>query len=199
MTLDALLANLGELVRLKDDILSYRKQTEILPSSSLKSDKGSNINSPPSYPSSSTGAAIPNRDFDSGHSSSSSSSSFSFSSSSLTQPSIAHLNQHKQKYFPETKKTKLQVESSLSERKKFVKSQRENNHMTRLSVPLFIPLSASKLANDYQNEETVNVRIVPDVDKISVETFRYQLCLCSFTEILRSSTYVLLRESNLLY
>ena len=193
MTLDALLANLGELVRLKDDILSYRKQTEILPSSSLKSDKGSNINSPPSYPSSSTGAAIPNRDFDSGHSSS------SFSSSSLTQPSIAHLNQHKQKYFPETKKTKLQVESSLSERKKFVKSQRENNHMTRLSVPLFIPLSASKLANDYQNEETVNVRIVPDVDKISVETFRYQLCLCSFTEILRSSTYVLLRESNLLY
>ena len=153
MTLDALIANQGELKRLKLHILSCPKEYEAsadvipIPGHLHQASADITISTP-------------------------SSSSISSSSSLLNQQTNDRLKQHAQKYLPKT--TIVCDPILISEADKIVDPRGNNHHPVVFPVSASIPLSASNHINDYSIRKVANVKIVPEVDSISVETFRYE-------------------------
>ena len=157
MTLDALIANQGELKRLKLHILSCPKEYEA---------SADVIPIPGHLHQASADITI---------SSSSESSTFSSSSSLLNQQTNDRLKQHAQKYLPKT--TLVCDPILISDADKIIDPRGNNpciNHPVVFPVSASIPLSASNRINDYSIRKVANVKIVPAVDIISVETFRYE-------------------------
>ena len=161
ITLDALIANQGELKRLKPHILSCPIST----SSSKEYEASADVIPIPSH--------LHQASADLTISTPSESSSFSSSSSLLNQQTNDRLKQHAQKYLPKT----TIVCDPISEADKIIDPRGNNpciNHPVVFPVSASIPLSASNRINDYSIRKVANVKIVPAVDIISVETFRYE-------------------------
>ena len=157
ISLDALIANQGELKRLKTHILScpkeYEASADVIPIPSHLHQAGPDIT----------------------FSTPSKSSSFSSSSSLLNQQTNDRLKQHAQKYLPKT--TLVCDPILISEADKIIDPRGNNpciNHPVVFPVSASIPLSASNHINDYSIRKVAKVKIVPEVDSISVETFRYE-------------------------
>ena len=170
MILDALIANQGELKRLKHHILCFSTS----PLSSKECNASADVISPFNHLyRASTDVAI-------------SSPSESSSSSLMNQNSNNRLKQHTQKYLPETK-----ILVSVADK---VMNPRRNQHH-----PVVFPVTASKSlfpsnhTNDNSSRKTANVKTIPEVDSISVETFRYENSL--HTLILRICLYFVTQYS----
>ena len=162
ISLDALIANQGELKRLKPHILSCPIST----SSSKEYEASADVIPIPGH--------LHQASADITISSSSESSTFS-SSSLLNQQTNDRLKQHAQKYLPKT--TLVCDPILISDADKIIDPRGNNpciNHPVVFPVSASIPLSASNRINDYSIRKVANVKIVPAVDIISVETFRYE-------------------------
>ena len=152
MILDALIANQGELKRLKHHILCFSTS----PSSSKECDASADVISPFNH--------LHRASTDVTFSSPSESSS---SSSVMNQNSNDRLKQHSQKYLPETK-----ILVSVAD--KIMNPRRNQHHQVVFPVTASKSLSTSNHTNDDSSRKTANVKTVPEVDSISVETFRYE-------------------------